>query len=96
MRPPEDPSPLDTPRIGATLPLDDGPFGMPGCTTHTSVDNVTLLVGTANTAVSTLPIPDVAGLVGIHFFQQALVLDPAAGPALGAVMSDAAAAVVGN
>jgi len=35
-------------------------------------------------------------LVGVRFYQQALVLDPAAGNAFGAVMSDATAAVVGN
>ncbi|HEX5095889.1 MAG TPA: hypothetical protein VFX21_07750 [Acidimicrobiia bacterium] len=46
-------------------------------------------------AVWELPIPEVAVLVGVHFYNQALVLDPGANP-FGAVVSDAAEGVVGH
>ena len=78
------------------LPLALGPFGMPACTLHTSIDSVDLLVGTGGMATFPLAIPDLPSLVGARFFHQALVLDPAAGNALGAVASEAATAVVGR
>ena len=40
-------------------------------------------------------VPNSSALVGLAFYQQALVLDPLAGNPFGAAMSDAAAAVVG-
>jgi len=61
-----------------------------------SVDAVTLLSGRGGTATFRLSIPDAPVLVGMHFFEQAMVLDPAAGNALGAVMSDAAEGVVAD
>jgi len=78
------------------LPLDLGPIGMPGCAARVSIDFVALVLGSGGFADHRLPIPNVPGLVGVHFYQQALVLDPGAGNALGAVMSDAAAAVIGG
>ena len=80
--------------LGA-LPLDATPFGMPGCTLRTSIDAVTFLVGAGGQAVFTMAIPNLASLVGATFHQQAMVLDPGANT-LGAVLSDAATAVVGS
>jgi hypothetical protein len=68
---------------------------MPGCAFHTSVDATAVLVGQQHQAQWTLPIPDLPSLVGLRFYQQALVLDPAAGNGFGAVVSDAAEGVVG-
>lgn len=76
----------------SSLALDS--LGMPGCTWRTSPDGVALLVGQGGQAAWNLPIPDVASLVGVHFYNQALVLDPT-GNAFGAVVSDAAEGVVG-
>jgi hypothetical protein len=42
-----------------------------------------------------LPIPNLPSLVGMHFCNQAVVLDPGANP-LGAVISDAAEGVIGH
>jgi len=78
------------------LPLSLTSVGMPGCTLYVSTDFTTLLVGANQQATYNLPIPNVSGLVGAVFFQQALVIDSGAGNSLGAVMSDAAAAVVGG
>jgi hypothetical protein len=45
--------------------------------------------------VWTLPIPDSPSLVGVLFYNQALVLDINAGNPFGAVVSDAMEGVVG-
>jgi hypothetical protein len=78
------------------LPLDLGALGMPGCSLRVSNDFVRFLVGSGGSASHALAIPNSLALVGARFYQQALVLDPAAGNVLGAVVSDAAAAVIGN
>lgn len=75
---------------GASL----APLGMPGCTAHVVPDAFVPLVGANGSAVFTLPLPFDGTLVGATFHQQAFVLDPNAN-ALGAVLSDAATAVVG-
>ena len=51
--------------------------------------------GNRGEAEFTLHVPNSSALVRLAFFQQALVLDRLAGNPFGAVMSDAAAAVVG-
>jgi hypothetical protein len=78
------------------LPLELGPFGMPGCRLRVSIDATALVPGSAGTAALTLPIPAVPALIGVRFHQQALVPDPASGNALGAVVSGAATAVIGG
>ena len=78
------------------LPLNATPFGMPGCTAWCSIDAVTFVVGAGTAAGYALAIPNTVGLVGMHFYHQALVPDPAAGNALGAVLSDAMAGFVGQ
>ena len=58
----------------------------------------TLVVAMANaqTPQTSIAIPDNPVLIGTRFYHKAIVLDPSAGNALGAVMSDAAVAVVGD
>lgn len=70
-------------------------LGMPGCDWHVALDGVALLAGQNQQAQFSLPIPDQPSLVGIRFYHQALVLDPAAN-AFGAVVSEAAEGVVGD
>jgi len=79
--------------LPAALPLAS--FGMPGCDWHVPLDGVALLAGQNQQAQFLLPIPDLASLVGLRFYHQALVLDPSAGNTFGAVVSDAAEGVVG-
>lgn len=78
-----------------TLPLDLAPFGAPGCFGRVRPDFSMLLLGAAGTANVNLPIPTLAPLLGMVFYDQALVLDPAANAA-GLVTSDAAGAVIGS
>lgn len=77
------------------LPLALAAYGLPGCSAHVSPDAVVFVLGTAGHAIYTLAIPPAPGLVGAAFFQQALVIDPGAGNAAGAVVSEAKAAVIG-
>ena len=78
------------------LPLEMTPFGMPGCYGAVRDDAYQFVAGANGQAAFSLAIPAMAQLVGAQFFQQALVLDPAAGNALGAVMSDAYTATIGR
>lgn len=79
--------------VQPALPLAG--FGMPGCGLAVSVDATFPLVGAANQAVWTLSIPDDPQLVGMPFYNQALVLDANAPNVFGAVMSNAAFGVIG-
>jgi hypothetical protein len=79
-----------------TAPANLGQYGLPGCSLHTSLDAVVFLAGSNGQAKLILPIPNAPGLVGLRFYNQAMVLDPAAGNPLGAVMSDAAEGVIGH
>ncbi len=65
-----------------------------GCTWQVALDATGPIVGNGGQAVWELPIPDLPSLVGLVFYNQALVLDPAANT-LGAVVSDVAMGVVG-
>ena len=78
------------------LPLALAPFGMPGCTAYVADEAVHFLFGSDHEAVWTLAIPNDLLLLGVVFHLQAIVLDPLAGNALGAVMSDAMRAQVGG
>jgi hypothetical protein len=60
-----------------------------------SPDATLLLLGAAKAAGYALAIPNQPGLLCTPFFTQGLALDPAAN-VLGAVASDAAAAIVGR
>jgi len=75
------------------LPLDLTTFGMPGCLGRVSPD-VTVLV-TGSPATFSFAMPGSPTLVGLRFYQQALVLDPLVANPARLVVSDAAAATVG-
>jgi len=77
-------------------PLPLVPFGLPGCDLQIAIDDVALVLGQGGLATHRLPIPNRVELIGTHFFHQALVPDPAAGNAFGAVVSNAAEGVVGD
>lgn len=79
-----------------TQPLSLASYGMPGCDAHVTPDGAYVLLGQHGWATYRLPIPNLPGLVGLRFHNQAVVLDQNAGNALGAVMSDAAEGVVGH
>lgn len=77
------------------LPLALGAYGAPGCTGYVSSDAVDLLLGSGGAANFNLAIPASQTYLGFQFFTQALVVDPGWNT-LGAVVSDAAAATIGN
>ena len=84
-----------SPGLG-TLPFDGSSFGAPGCFLRVRVDNtVALLTGPGTTATWTFPIPNDPGLTCLPFYNQAAVLSNGTN-ALGFVMSDARAAIVGQ
>jgi hypothetical protein len=78
------------------LPLDASVLGMPGCTGYASIDAVNFLSGANGSAMFSLNVPHSLALVGMRVWQQALVPDPAAGNPLQAVLSDAAALLIGQ
>lgn len=75
-------------------PLD--PLGMPGCASHITLDGAYFLAGAHGWAKYFLPIPNLPGLVGLRFHNQAVVFDPGANNPLRAVVSDAAEGVIGH
>jgi hypothetical protein len=80
---------------GQTAPVSLAGLGMPGCFQHVTTDGALFVLGQNQQAHWELAIPDWLGLVGFRFYNQAVVLDPMAN-ALGAVVSDAAEAVIGH
>jgi PKD repeat protein len=77
------------------LPLDLTSLGAPGCFGRVSPDASMFVLGSANAAVYAFNVPGSASLLAMQFYHQALVIDPAVN-GLGAVMSDAVAAILGN
>jgi alpha-tubulin suppressor-like RCC1 family protein len=77
-----------------TLPQPLSVYGMPGCNAHVSPDIGTFLLGQSNQAAFEMSIPNDVRLIGLQFYNQAVVFDPGAN-ALGAVMSAAAEGVIG-
>ena len=73
------------------LPFDLSPLGMPSCQLRVSPDVVLPMPG----ARLSWPIPPDADLAGARFHLQAIELDSSAN-AVGAVLSDAATAVIGS
>ena len=71
-------------------------IGMPGCEAHVTLDASVPLAGTGGRALFEWDIPFLPSLLGMRFYNQAFVLDPAAGNGIGAVVSAAAEAVVGG
>lgn len=80
----------------AITPVTLSALGMPGCALYVDPAAVGLLVGQQHHASWSMTIPYHPALIGVHFYNQALVLDPNSGNQLGAVMSDAAEGVVGR
>jgi hypothetical protein len=78
------------------LPRSLAGYGMPGCNWRIRVDGVVLLLGQSGSVLCSVPVPNRPELVDGVFHVQALVPDPAAGNAAGAVVSAAATAVVGS
>ena len=76
------------------LPLDISFFGAPGCQARVSPDVTLTVFGAANTANWSLNIPNSTTLLSQKFYNQAFVLDPTFN-ALGAVLSDASALLIG-
>jgi alpha-tubulin suppressor-like RCC1 family protein len=71
-------------------------LGMPGCSAHIVADAIVPISGTGHEAPFSLPIPFMPGLLGIKFYNQAIVLDPAANNPLGAVVGEAMEGVLGG
>lgn len=78
-----------------SLPYSLAAFGAPSCLARVSNDTTQLLIGTNTIAFASMALPNNPGLLGAVFYHQALVLDPPAN-ALGATMSNAAAASIGQ
>jgi hypothetical protein len=76
------------------LPIDLTPLGMNGCLGHIRTDIVQVATAPNGSASFPLSIPWQPALVGVRFYQQALLPDPGANPA-GMVLSDAKVGVVG-
>jgi alpha-tubulin suppressor-like RCC1 family protein len=76
-------------------PMDLGFLGMPGCGLAVTVDGVAGLAGQASRAKWRLPIPYQSSLLGVRFYNQAMVLDVNAPNPFLAVLSDAMEGVVG-
>lgn len=76
------------------LPFSAAPFGAPGCLLHTSTDTAALLFANSNLALTSMTLPNATSLIGLSFYQQALVPDAGVN-ALGAVASEAAVGVIG-
>ena len=83
-----------TARGTVALPFALSGLGFAGCTLLTSFDFTRVLTAAGGTATTTTPIPSSQAIVGMPFFAQALVLDPAAN-AGGATFSNALAGTVG-
>jgi PKD repeat protein len=77
------------------LPLSIASFGAPGCQALVSTEVTLFLFGGGNSATWNLNIPNSGAFSGLQLYNQALVFDPGFN-ALGAVLSDAAACLIGN
>lgn len=84
-----------TTSVFGPLPLNLAIVGAPGCFGRVSTEGQFLLIGAGNQATFNVPIPNIAALMCLPFYNQMLVFDPAAN-GLGAVASDAAAGIIGN
>lgn len=81
---------------GMPLPLEMSTYGMPGCFIFTSSFRSGFLLALVPNAHYSLPIPSRPFLLGVNVEMQALVCDPRAGNQLGAILTNAATAHIGN
>ncbi|MDO8349010.1 MAG: hypothetical protein Q7T30_02150, partial [Planctomycetota bacterium] len=77
------------------LPFDLGVFGAPGCMWRVSDTVTMLLLGSNNVATYNLTIPNDSSFLSAQFYTQCVVLDTPTNT-LGAVVSNAATAVIGQ
>jgi hypothetical protein len=80
--------------ISPSTPLDLGMFGMPGCNGLVLSPTAEFAPVAGGSAVWQLNVPNSASLVGVHLYQQALVLEPGVNAA-GAVISNGVDLVAG-
>ena len=80
---------------GLPLPLPLAAIGMPGCDLLVEALLVDAVAAAGTTVAWSLPLPAGSALLGLRFFQQGFVFDPAAN-AFGFVASNAAAATIGS
>ena len=78
-----------------TNPIDLTPLGLPGCNRHVVPAVATFVAGQNHTARASFAIPNLPAIVGLRFYQQAIVNDPGANQA-GVVVSDAMEGVIGH
>ena len=76
---------------GVALPQSLAPLGLAGCDLLVAPDTTWGMNLQAGVATLSWPVPNQAGLAGVVFFAQALVLDAAAGNGVGAVSNGALA-----
>jgi hypothetical protein len=76
------------------LPMQLPSFGMPGCRTYTSVDQIFTIPASGGTATWTCNVPNLPSLVGQALYLQGISLDPGVNAA-GLTMSNAATLVIG-
>ena len=77
------------------LPLDLTSIGMPGCTLYTSLVVSYQLLNIGGAATWSVPIPNLAILVGVSVFAQGAIVSPSTNP-LNLVMSNAAELKLGS
>ena len=77
------------------LPLKLDGFGATSCSLLTGMEILTALVNSNGVAKLNVPLPNDSKLVGLAWYHQAIVIDPAAN-ALGATFSNGAAARIGR
>lgn len=77
------------------LPFDLAAIGAPGCLVHTTLDYTQAGAAVGGVFTNTLTIPNTASLINQELHQQALLLDPAAGNAMGVTMSNAGRITLG-
>ena len=83
-----------TTEVPGGVPLD--PIGMAGCRAFVAPANFLGFSGSNGSAEVAVAIPTTITLLGMTFANQAIVFDSSAGNTAGAVVSDAARAIVGG
>ena len=78
---------------GATLPIELGFLGLPGCNLWLAPSRGDVVVHGGAAVQRSLPIPNTPSLAGVHFAAQALVFDAAAPLPIGAVSNAGIATV---
>ncbi len=80
--------------LGIPLPSELSSVGMSGCTAYVSVDAAFVVGTTGGTAQFPVTIPNDPSLLALHFFNQAVVVDPGVN-SFGGVVTNAAEGIIG-